>query len=146
MQKEKEIFERFLKENNLKKTKQREKILNLFLKVEDHLSADEFYGLIKKKIPWIGYTTVYRTLKLFSRCGLAREVDMGDGIKRFEHKFGHGHHDHLICVKCGKSIEVVDPEIEKLQEKLIRREGFTLLRHRLEIFGVCPQCRKREKK
>src|SRR3989338_5762710 len=116
MRKEFEIFDSFIRSKNLRHTPQREKILEIFLSTERHVSADELYKIVKKRDPSIGYTTVYRTMKLLSGSGLCGEIDFGDGISRFEHKYGHSHHDHLICTKCGRFIEVVKPKIEELQE------------------------------
>ena len=82
-----------------------------------------------RNAPEVGYTTVYRTLKLIQKSGLGREVDFGDRVSRPEHEYGHPHHDHMVCLKCGKLLEVYEPEIEALQEKLAKRK--TLLR-----FGI----------
>ena len=142
MRKEIEILEKFIREKGLRYTPQREEILKVFLSVEKHLSADELHKIVKKKNPDIGYVTVYRTMKLLEESGLCSEVDFGDGISRFEHRYGHGHHDHLICVKCGNYTEVIKPKIEELQERLAREKHFTPIRHKLQIFGVCNKCSK----
>jgi len=142
MKKEIEILEKFITEKGLRYTSQREEILKIFLSVEKHLSIDELHKIIKKKNTKIGYTTVYRTMKLLEETGLCNEIDFGDGISRFEHLYGHEHHDHLICVKCGGYIEVIKPKIEELQEKLAKEHRFTPLRHKLQIFGMCSKCSK----
>jgi len=142
MQKELQIFDEFISSKGLRHTLQRSQILAVFLATERHVSADELYKLVRKKDPTIGYTTVYRTMKLCSEAGLCGEIDFGDGILRFEHKYGHQHHDHLVCTKCGRFIEVMDPEIEKLQERMVARHNFKSLRHKLEIFGNCSKCQK----
>ena len=142
MKKESEIFRNFIAAKSLRHTFQREKILDIFLSTERHVSCDELYKLVRKKDRNIGYTTVYRTMRLLSESGLCQELDFGDGILRFEHKYGHEHHDHLICTKCGRFIEVLKPEIEKMQEKLAKEYRFMPLRHKLQIFGVCRQCQK----
>ncbi len=142
MRKEIEILEDFIKQKALRYTPQREEILKAFLSVEKHLSADELYKIARKKNPNIGYVTVYRTMKLLGEAGLCNEIDFGDGISRYEHKFKHGHHDHLICIKCASYMEVMDPEIEKLQGELARKNRFTPLKHKLQIFGICGRCAK----
>ena len=142
MKKELEILEKFITEKGLRYTPQREEILKIFLSVEKHLSTDELHKIVKKKNPGIGYVTVYRTMKLLEDAGLCNEIDFDDGITRFEHRYGHEHHDHLICVKCGSFIEVVKPKIERLQEKLAKEIRFTALRHKLQIFGICSRCPK----
>jgi len=143
MKNEIKLFEDFLVQKELKYTSRREIILEIFLKTERHMSPDELYDLVKKKDSGIGFATVYRTLKLIKEAGLGREVDFGDGKKRFEHCFEHKHHDHLICIKCGKALEVADDRIEKLQEALVKRHKFNPVHHRLEIFGYCKDCDKK---
>ena len=137
-----DIFIAFLRGRDLPLTKQREEILLSFLDTDKHLSVEELYSLVKKKDPKVGQTTVFRTLKLLCEADIAREVDFGDRVKRYEVKHGHEHHDHLVCTKCGKFIEAVDERIEELQEKLCKKFGFTSKSHRLEIFGVCKKCKK----
>jgi len=142
MKKELEIFEDFIELKGLRRTAQREKILNKFLSTEKHVSAQELYKIVRKQDKGIGYTTVYRTMKLLSESGLCGEIDFGDGVLRYEHKYAHEHHDHLICRKCGRFIEVMNPNIEKLQVAMANMHGFTPERHKLEIFGICKRCRK----
>ena len=142
MLKEIEIFEKFIRSRGLRYTSQREAVLEAFLSTEKHVSVDELYRIVGKKDRGIGYTTVYRTMKLLSGCGLCEEADFGDGIIRYEHKYGHDHHDHLICMKCGMATEVVKQEIEELQNELARKHRFMPVRHKLEIFGICKKCSK----
>ena len=142
MEKEIELFRIGLKKNNLKVTPQRFKVLEAFLKTEKHVSCDELYRQVRRVNPEIGYATVYRTLKLIQETGLAREVDLGGRVSRLEHDYGHKHHDHLICLKCGKFLEVYDPEIENLQESLAKKHNFTPVRHKMDIFGYCQKCVK----
>jgi Fur family ferric uptake transcriptional regulator len=137
-----DIFIDFLKKKNLKVTNQREEVLREFLKTEKHISVEELYNIVKRKDTHLGQATVFRTLKLICAAGIAKEVEFGDRTVRYEHKYGHKHHDHLICIKCGKFIEALEPQIEALQSKLCKKFGFLPQRHRLEIFGLCRQCRK----
>lgn len=139
---EQQIFNDFVKGKGLKQSDQRQEILMTFLKTEKHLTADELYTLVKRKNPQIGFATIYRTLKLLCESGLCRELKLEDGSVRYEHLYGHDHHDHLICVKCGKFIEVVDSEIEKLQERLAAKEDFTLQGHKLLMYGICKECKR----
>lgn len=142
MRNELNIFEDYLKEQCLKKTDQRFGVLRVFLKQERHISAEDLYKVVKKESPQVGFATVYRTLKLIAAAGLARQLEFGDGRVRFEHLFGHEHHDHLICIKCGRFTEVVNSEIEKLQDKVALRHHFKPMQHRLEIFGICRNCQR----
>jgi Fur family ferric uptake transcriptional regulator len=139
--KEREIFEEYIRRKNLRHSEQRMQILDVFLKYEKHLTADELYRMVKRKYPSMGTATVYRTLRLLRDSGLCRELKLDDGTTTYEHLYGHDHHDHLICTSCGTLVEAVDPEIEKLQEKLARTHGFKIKSHKLEIYGICRRCR-----
>ena len=141
MSEEMNVFIEYLKKKDLKLTEQRKEILSTFLKIDKHLSVEELYDIAKKKDPSIGQATVFRTLKLLCDADIAKEADLGDGKVRYEHKYGHEHHDHLICTKCGRFIEAMDPEIENLQDELCDRLRFKPQRHKMDIFGVCKQCR-----
>jgi len=145
MQKEIDMFISFLKKRNLRLTDQRQEILRTFLKVNKHFSVEDLYEIVKKKDPHIGQATVFRTLKLLCLAGIANEVDLGDKRIRYEHKYGHQHHDHLVCVKCGRFIEVFDSDIEKLQKKLCKKFKFLPQRYRMEIFGICKKCRPKNR-
>ncbi|MDP1852873.1 MAG: transcriptional repressor [Candidatus Omnitrophota bacterium] len=136
------VFTQYLKANGIRQSTQRDSILEVFLGTEKHLSAIELYNLVRRRHPNIGYATVYRAVKVICNAGLAEEVDFGDGVARFEHKYGHEHHDHLICTKCGKFIEVRQPNIEKLQEDLAKEYRFIPTRHKFQIFGICKNCKK----
>lgn len=142
MFKESDIFTDFLKSQSLKMTDQRRKILDIFLKVHRHMSVDDLYALVRKSDPAIGHATVFRTLKLLREAGLAKEMDAGDKV-RYEHNYGREHHDHLVCIRCSKFIEVTDERMEGLQDALCRKKGFLPQWHKMEIFGVCRECRGR---
>ncbi len=139
--KAKEIFRNYLSEKGLRNTRQREDILEAFLASDKHITVEELFNAIKKKNPGIGYATVHRNVGLFCECGLADEMKIGTQKTRYEPKFGHAHHDHLICMKCGQIIEVNDSKIEKLQDKLVESNDFIPVKHRLEIYGICRQCK-----
>ncbi len=145
MKSAKNILTTYLKNNGLLHTAQRYQILDIFLKTEDHPTIDDLYLLVKKKNTKIGLATVYRAMKVICDAGLARETDFGNGQKSFEHKYQHQHHDHLICVKCGRIIEVISPEIEKLRDKLAKKHKFSPLRHTMQIFGTCTKCKQNKK-
>ena len=135
-----QVFIDYLQANKLKQTPHRELILETFLENEGHRSVEDIYHAVKAIDPRIGYTTVYRMMKLMIRCGLAREIELADGITRYEHLFNHEHHDHLICMECGNSIEFYNPEIEALQDSASAQLGFKVLDHKLQIYGVCQEC------
>lgn len=143
--KEKEIFFDHLKSAGFKKTSQRELILEVFLRTEGHHSAEDLYNLVKVEDPTVGFTTVYRTLKLLHECGLAREERLGDGRARYEHNYNHQHHDHLICTECNTLIEFYSEVIERKQDEIAARYHFHPTHHSLRIFGVCADCRAKRK-
>ena len=99
-------------------SKQREQILNIFLKTEKHSSINDLYDMVRKKNPKIGLATVYRTMEIIRDAGLARKLDFGEGGKYYEHKYKHKHHHHLICIKCGRIIEITSSKLEQIQKEL----------------------------
>lgn len=139
---EKRIFLEHIEKKGLRKTSQRDVILEVFLKTEEHLTSEDLYWLIQKKDPSIGHTTVYRTLKLLTEAGLAREVRFGDGKTYYEHHHDHEHHDHLICTGCGRIEEFFSAEIESLQDQIAEGLGFRPTHHSLRMWGVCSDCQK----
>jgi len=139
-------FEEFLIRKGLRHTSQRQQILKVFLATEQHVTVEQLHNLVRSRYKGIGYATVARTVKLLSESGIGRAVDFGDGIQRFEHKYGHEHHDHLICIKCGKFVEIYSKRLEKLQEELVRNHGFIQEHHKLDIFGVCNRCQRKRRK
>jgi Fur family ferric uptake transcriptional regulator len=82
-------------------------------------------------------------MKILADCGLAREIDLADGITRYEHLYNHQHHDHMICMECGNSIEFYNADIEALQDAASEQLGFKVLDHKLQIYGLCKHCRTR---
>lgn len=139
--KAKDIFRNFAHEKGLRNTQQREIILDAFLSAKKHITIEELFHLIKAKHPEIGYATVHRNLSLLCESGIAEEMKIGNQKARYEPKFEQEHHDHLICMKCGRFIEVHDEKIEHLQEKLAEANDFRPVRHKLEIYGYCSGCR-----
>lgn len=146
MEKAKEHFNEYLQTHRIKHSVPREHVLNTFLTCERHLTVNELARLVQDKHPSIGTTTVYRTLKLICDSGIAREVDFGEGVVRYEHDYGHDHHDHIICVKCGKFKEIQSADIESAQEIIAKSNGFSLIGHKMVLYGACAECSKEEKK
>jgi Fur family ferric uptake transcriptional regulator len=139
---EQEVFLKHIQKRGLKRTAQRDLILDTFLRIEEHLSSEDLYRLVKTDDPSIGQTTVYRTLKLLTEAGLAREVRFGDGITHYEHNYKHQHHDHMICSKCGRIIEFFSAELEAIQDAMAAKHRFQVTEHLLRIIGVCAECRR----
>ena len=129
-----------LKENGLKVTGPRLRILQLFEQAEvRHLSAAEIHQRIHAEEASIGLATVYRVLTQFEEAGLLIRHHFESGKAVYELK-ETGHHDHMLCVTCGKVIEFFCPELEALQEKIAADYGFHIQEHRLCLFGRCVDC------
>jgi len=134
----KDRWKTYIQDKKLNVTAQREAIVEQFLRTKDHISIDELLARVRKRQPKVGYATVYRTVKLLVDSGLAIERQFGDGQARYE--VVGDHHDHLICMKCGLILEFEDDDIERLQDKIAARlGGFTVLRHRHELYGLCAK-------
>ncbi len=101
----------------------------------DHPDVDELYSRVSKIDSKISIATVYRTVKLFEEAGILAKHDFKGGKARYEAMI-ESHHDHLIDVKTGEIIEFVDEEIEQLQKKVAEKYGYTLVDHKLELYGV----------
>ncbi len=137
-----ELFHSFLRQNGLKKTYQKDLILETFLSTEGHLSVEDVYALVKKRDKRVGIVTVFRTLKSLTVCGIAREITLGDGLTRFEHSYHHPHHHHIVCTECHKAIEFVSPELERIQSEIVGKYRFQPIHHRFQVFGLCEDCRE----
>lgn len=137
-----EIFRQWIKERGLKATSQREDIAQVFLAAHRHISVEELYSEVRHVNPRVGYATVYRTIKLLIECGLAVERHFADGQARFENVEEERHHDHIICERCGRIIEFVHPQIEQLQREVAQQYGFLATDHKMEIYGICQECRE----
>ena len=136
---EQRVLAEFLAQHGLKRSAQREAILDAFLKAGSHVSVEDLLRIVKRREPGVGRTTIYRTLKLFQEAGLASELLFG-GEARFEPLWNRDHHDHFVCVLCGEIIEFRSPEIERLQDEIAGGLGFTIEGHRHTIFGRCRKC------
>jgi Fur family transcriptional regulator, ferric uptake regulator len=125
--KEKEIFLEHIQKEGLRRTAQRDLILEIFLRTEDHLTSEDLYWLVQKDDP------------------LAREVRFGDNKTYYEHHYNHAHHDHMICTECGKVIEFFSEELEAMQDAMADKFNFKPTHHSLRIWGLCEQCQMSEK-
>ena len=135
------LFRAYLKSTGLKSTRQRERIAVLLLGTDGHLTLNEMHACVQTQHPSIGFSTVYRTVKLLVAAGLLEEHRFGgSGQSRYEVTGDREHHDHLICVRCDKIVEYEEKKVEALQEAICVRYGFAMVGHRHEIYGVCPAC------
>jgi Fur family transcriptional regulator, ferric uptake regulator len=137
---ERMVLAEYLRDRGQKMTGPRETVLDAFLKLERHVSAEELLEAARRLDPSIGQATVFRTIKLLAEAGLAREACPDEGARRYEHAYRHDHHDHLVCVSCGALVEFRDEAIERAQEAIYRRHGYRPSGHVLELKGECPSC------
>lgn len=135
-------LDNFLSEKKLKQTRQRQVIVQGFLEMSGHLSAEELHEYIRNQGHNIGLATIYRTLNLLKEAGLADQKQFADGKSVFEVLSPGHHHDHLICLSCRKIIEFENEEIEKLQDKVALLHNFELVSHSLDLFGYCESCKQ----
>lgn len=137
-----EILQAYLAEKGLKKTHQRDVITGIFFAPPHrHFRIEELLESSRKKDSSISYATVYRTLMMLVEAGLALQRHFGKGQSLFEQVLEH-HHDHLICTECGEIIEFENDDIEKLQDAEAKKHGFRLVHHKMELYGLCPECQK----
>jgi len=139
-----ELLKEMVKQKGLKFTKQRELIYSILLNSTEHLSAEEIFNLIKKEYPTnsIGLATIYRNLSFLEENNLIKAIKIKDGVKKYEINKNE-HHDHLICIKCGKIIEFFNEKIEKEQEKIAKEFGFSLTGHCMYLYGICKECKEK---
>jgi len=124
-----------------KRSSKRDFIVDVFLRQEGHLSADDLVDLIRKEDHRISRATVYRTLQWMVDAGIARKVDFGEGRFRFEHSYRHPRHFHLICKTCNQSFEFLSSDIEALMEEVASARKFAAKQSVVQIYGTCEDCR-----
>ena len=131
-----------LRNAGLKVTLPRVKILEILeSSALRHMSAEDMYKALLESGEDIGLATVYRVLTQFETAGLVTRHHFEGGHSVFELNQGM-HHDHIVCVKCGRVDEFVDSEIEKRQKQIANAKGYEITDHSLYLYGVCPECRK----
>jgi len=115
-------------------------VLQVFLRQEGHVSADDLFDLVRREVAGIGRATVYRTLQWLVDAGVARKVDFGEGRSRFEPSYRHPRHFHLICTSCHSSSEFLSSDVEALLEEIAAARNFTTKQATVQIHGICEQC------
>lgn len=142
-------FMRHLKLQRLTLTAERRSILEAVLSLHRHFDFDDLYDALKRKKARVGRATIYRTIPLLIESGVIREASRGSGGAQYEHIYGHAHHDHMFCIRCGRYFEFSDERIEKAQEEVCGMFGFVPIDHKLGIRGYCRKCaspRNRQKR
>ena len=137
-------FKTFLSSRSLKLTPQRSIVFEKAFETHEHFSAETLYSWLRDdEEASVSRATVYRTLQLLQEGAFIESLDTGRGELVYEHVVGHQHHDHMLCIDCGKIEEFQDPRIEELQEKACERKGFTLVSHALRLMGYCRSCARK---
>ncbi len=139
-----EQMARALKERGGRMTPQRMAVLRILAESKGHPSVDRIYQQVRKAFPTTSLATVYKTVSLLKEMGEVLELGFSDDSNRYDGNRPYPH-PHLVCVRCRK---IMDPELESLsdlQEELVRGTGFRILSHRLDFFGICPDCQKGSK-
>lgn len=137
-----DAFRHYLRDHGLPVTAQRLAIAGVVLNADRHPSAEDVaHDLARRGAP-AGTATVYRTLELLVRSGLAVERDFGEGFKRYEPARDAPHHEHLLCTVCGRVTEFRDERLERMTTLTAEAHGYARQRHRLVISGVCGECQK----
>ncbi|MFH1352558.1 MAG: Fur family transcriptional regulator [bacterium] len=139
-------FINFLKAGGMKFTPERKIVLNEVLLLHRHFDTEELFQTLYKKRKRVSRASVYRILPLLVEAGLTAETPLRRRDKtNYEYIFGHGHHDHMLCLDCGGAIEFYDDRIENLANEICRKYGFKAVERRLGIKGYCRACRKKLK-
>lgn len=138
-----ERFRRYLRDHRQPVTRQRDRVAEVVLTSDEHLSADQIRRRLRDAGDAVGLATIYRTLDLLVQSGLVRAHDFGQGYRRFEPMPARTHHEHLICVRCGKVEEFAHDRLERMLPIIADEYGFQPERHRVEIYGVCLDCQRK---
>jgi Fur family ferric uptake transcriptional regulator len=139
-----ERFRRHLRDHRQPVTRQRDLVAQTVFLSNDHPSVDVIRRSLKERGEHVGTATVYRTLEVLVESGLVRAHDFGEGFKRYEPVAAQAHHEHLICERCGRVVEFQNERLERMLPVIADEHAFQHQRHRVEIYGVCRECRQRE--
>jgi Fur family ferric uptake transcriptional regulator len=139
----KQRFLDFLARKNLRITAQREAIIETAFSTDQHFTAEQLLEWSRRKDKSVSRATVYRTLPLLTESGLVREMDFGKDYKFYDPNYAeHPHHNHIICQDCDKIVEFESEKIERLENEISQRLGFSLKAHRLQITATCEELKK----
>jgi Fur family ferric uptake transcriptional regulator len=139
---EKEQFKKLFEQEKIDKFEDRIKVLETFLQTEQHVTASELTALLEQSGNPLSPEFVHNTLKLLCFYGFAEKHSFDNGMIRYEHRHIGQHHDHMICTKCRKIIEFENDQLETLQVHVAATFGFHMLQHKMEIYGICAECRQ----
>lgn len=137
-------FGQFLRSRSLKLTSQRRRLFDRAFATHEHFSAEELYRWLQAEPgPRVSRATVYRSLALLVEGGFVQALDTGREELLYEHVLGHPHHDHMVCLDCGRIEEFHDDRIESLQLEACRKKGFQLVGHEHRLNGYCRACSRK---
>jgi len=134
------LLKKALRKEGLRYTQQRQLIWDELCSSEEHRDAEEIYLSLREDGVNASRATVYRTIDVLVKNRLVRKLELGDGKARYENKMDASHHDHLICVQCGRIEEFMDNKIEKIQDDIVKKFGFKMIRHIHQLFVLCDDC------
>ena len=137
-------FRRYLRDHHQPVTRQRDYVAQTVFLSDEHLSVEEIRRTLKDRGERVGTATVYRTLELLVQSGLVRGHDFGEGFRRYEAVMSQARHEHLVCTRCSRVIEFTNESLERMLPIIADEHAFQHQRHRVEIYGVCRDCRRRE--
>ena len=141
MEKNVQLLKDGLKNEGLRYTSQRQIVWDEICKTDDHRDAEDIYFKIKTSGKKVSRATIYRTIDVLVKNNLVRKLELGDGRNRYENKLDSSHHDHIVCIQCGRIDEFMDENIEKLQDEIAKKYHFKIVRHIHQLFGLCKDCK-----
>ena len=136
----KNLLSNALKKEGLRHTIQCQAVWDEIKSNDDHRDAEQIYSALRKNNLNVSRATVYRTIDVLYKNNLIRKIELGDSPSKYENKVNSDHHDHIICVQCGRIDEFVDDKIESQQDKIIDKLGFKMIRHIHQLFVLCKDC------
>lgn len=135
-----QVFRDYIRRRGLRQTPERETIIREIFRLHQHFDVDDLYLRLAHQDLKVSKASIYRTLPLLVDCGLIREVEYADGHWHYEHIYGHPHHCHLRCIKCGRLVEFEEPLLHDIERNLRDHYGYIIKDHVLTVHGYCPQC------
>jgi Fur family ferric uptake transcriptional regulator len=141
-----DLFRSYIAQKGLRNTPEREEIIREIFSSGDHFDVDELYLRLRSRGKRVSKASIYRNIPLIMDCSLIREAWHEDGHMHYEPVYGQRHHCHLRCIDCGKVVEFYDEKLKTIEEHLSEKYDFSILDHRLEVFGYCAYCQGNESK
>lgn len=135
-----EAFRAYLRQNGIKWTKARDRIIEAVLELDEHFEAEQVLYRLRESGEKVGKATVYRTLPLLVDCGILKQVRFDVKQAHYEHAFGEDPHDHMVCRRCGRIIEFASDEVLEMRVRIGRRHHFHVISHRFQLSGLCWDC------